>query len=237
VHAELRAQGFRIGIRRTARLMREEGLQAIKRRRRRRQEASAPLEAVRDNLLDRQFMPERPDKAWVADITYLPTAEGWLYLAIILDLYSRRVIGWSLEPRLAKELTTKALEQAIRSRRPEPGFIHHSDRGSQYTSHTYQSLLRRYGATISMSRRGSCHDNAPAESFFGTLKTELYLRGDSFQSHTEARRAIFEYIEVFYNRQRRHSTLDYCTPTEFENHYFQKQLNQPCLNQVSTKPT
>jgi transposase InsO family protein len=237
VHAELRAQGFRVGIRRVARLMREEGLQAIKRRRRRRQEASAPLEAIPDNVLDRQFTPERPDKAWVADITYLPTAEGWLYLAVVLDLYSRRIVGYSVQSSMELVLVTDALEQAFRSRRPVPGLIHHSDRGSQYTSHTYQSLLRRYGVTISMSRRGSCHDNAPVESFFGTLKNELHLRGDPFETHEEARHAVFEYIEIFYNRQRRHSTLGYCTPTEFENHYFQKQLNQPCLNQVSTKPT
>ena len=154
---------------------------------------------------------------------YLPTAEGWLYLAVVIDLYSRRVVGWAVRSSLAKELATSALKNAIQQRRPSRGLIHHSDRGSQYTSYEYQSLLRREGITISMSRSGSCHDNAPTESFFGSLKTEMFLRGDPFDSQAEARQAVFEYIEVFYNRQRRHSTLGYQTPMEFEQKYIKQQ--------------
>ena len=144
-------------------------------------------------------------------------------MAVVLDVYSRRVVGWSVRPSLAKELATSALKNAIEHQRPRPGLIHHSDRGSQYTSYEYQQMLRREGITISMSRSGSCHDNAPTESFFGTLKTEMHLRGDPFNSHAEARRGLFEYIEVFYNRQRRHSTLGYKTPMEFEQQY----INRP----------
>jgi len=203
--------------------MHQDGIRALKRRKRRVQTPSAPLEAIRANVLDRQFMPDRPGAVWTADITYLPTAEGWLYLAVVLDLYSRRVVGWSARPSLAKELATSALQNAIHHQQPSPGLIHHSDRGSQYTSYEYQQMLRREGITISMSRSGSCHDNAPTESFFGTLKTEMHLRGDPFNSHAEAKRGLFEYIEVFYNRQRRHSTLDYQTPMEFEQQYINRQ--------------
>ena len=223
VHAELRAQGVVVGRRRVARLMQQDGIKALRRRKRRVQAPSAPLEAIQANVLNRQFMPDRPGAVWTADITYLPTAEGWLYLAVVLDLYSRRVVGWSVRPSLAKELATSALKNAIEHQRPRPGLIHHSDRGSQYTSYEYQQMLRREGITISMSRSGSCHDNAPTESFFGTLKTEMHLRGDPFNSHAEARRGLFEYIEVFYNRQRRHSTLGYKTPMEFEQQY----INRP----------
>jgi len=223
VHAELRAQGIEIGRRRVARLMQQEGIKALRRRKRCHQTPAAPLEAIKDNVLDRQFAPERPGAVWTADITYLPTAEGWLYLAVVIDLYSRRVVGWSARPSLAKELTTSALSNAIEQHRPGSGLIHHSDRGSQYTSYEYQQMLRRAGMTISMSRSGSCHDNAPTERFFGMLKTEMHLRGDPFQSHEEAKRGLFEYIEVFYNRQRRHSTLGYKTPVEFEEQYINQQ--------------
>lgn len=223
VHAELRAQDIVAGRHRVARLMREDGIKALRRRRKRVQKIETPLEAIQANVLDRQFMPDRPDAVWTVDITYLPTAEGWLYLAVVLDLCSRRIVGWSARPSLAKELATCALRNAIQQRRPNPGLIHHSDRGSQYTSYEYQQVLRSHGFTISMSRRGSCHDNAPTESFFATLKREMHLRGDPFESHDQARRALFEYIEVFYNRQRRHSTLGYLTPTEFEEQYIQQQ--------------
>ncbi len=223
VHAELRSRGFLVGRNRIARLMREEGIRAVRRRRKRPVTVPAPLEAIQANVLDREFRPERPDAVWTADITYLPTAEGWLYLAVMMDLYSRRIVGWSVRPSLAKELATSALETALRSRRPGRGLIHHSDQGSQYTSHRYQQLLRAHGIRISMSRRGQCHDNAPMESFFGRLKTEMHLRGDPFESHDEARRALFEYIEVFYNRQRRHSTIGYLTPAEYEERYIQRQ--------------
>ena len=223
VTAELRARGHSCSEKRVARLMREEGIKAIRRRRRRTKGVEARLEAVHANVLDRDFSPVRPNVSWASDITYLPTAEGWIYLAVVLDLFSRRVVGWSLRPSLAKELTTDALVKAVKNRRPRRGLLHHSDQGSQYTSYRYQSLLRREGFTISMSRRGSCHDNAPVESFFGTLKNELHLRGDPFETHEEARRAIFEYIEIFYNRQRRHSTLGNQAPAEYEEEYFREQ--------------
>jgi transposase InsO family protein len=203
--------------------MHDAGICALRRRRKRKTAPTAPLEAIRENVLDRQFAPEEPCTVWTADITYLPTAEGWLYLAVVIDLYSRRVIGWAVRSSLAKELAMSALKNAIQQRRPSRGLIHHSDRGSQYTSYEYQSLLRREGITISMSRSGSCHDNAPTESFFGSLKTEMFLRGDPFDSQAEARQAVFEYIEVFYNRQRRHSTLGYKTPMEFEQQYINQQ--------------
>lgn len=220
-HAELRARGFGASLNRVTRLVRKEGIKAVRRRRRRPVASPAPLKAIQANVLDRAFTPERPNVVWTADITYLLTAEGWLYLAVVMDLYSRRIVGWTTRPSLAKELPVDALQAALLSRAPAPGLLHHSDRGSQYTSHRYQDLLRRNGVQISMSRKGQCHDNAPMESFTGTLKTEMHLRGDPFESHDEARRALFEYIEVFYNRQRRHSTLGYQTPAEFEQQYIQ----------------
>jgi transposase InsO family protein len=154
--------------------MQEEGIRAVRRRRRRRAEAQAPLEAVQANVLDRAFAPHRPDAAWTADITYVPTAEGWLYLAVVIDLFSRRVVGWSVRPSLAKELATSALENTFRLRRPGAGLIHHSDQGSQYTSHRYQQLLRSRGVTISMSRRGQCPTLDPRVSFTNRVRTTVH---------------------------------------------------------------
>jgi transposase InsO family protein len=170
---------------------------------------------VAANALARQFSVTRPNRVWAGDITYIWTTEGWLYLAVVLDLYSRAVIGWALEARLTGDLTQQALTMAIRHRTPNAGLLHHSDRGSQYAATAYQQLLTTHGMTGSMSRRGNCWDNACVESFFGTLKREL-IAHRQYQTRDEATQDIFEYIEVFYNRLRRHSTLGYDSPAEFE---------------------
>lgn len=167
------------------------------------------------NTLDRQFTVTAPNRVWAGDITYIPTAEGWLYLAVVLDLYSRAVIGWAMGPRLTADLAADALTMAIWRHKPAPGLLHHSDRGVQYASGDYQALLADAGIACSMSRKGNCWDNACVESFFGTLKKEL-VHDRRYPTREEARREIFEYIEVFYNRQRRHSTLGYRSPAEFE---------------------
>jgi len=157
-----------------------------------------------------------PDRCWAGDITYLWTQEGWLYLAVLLDLYSRRVVGWATSDRLTEELTLRALDQALAHRRPTEGLLHHSDRGSQYASRAYRRKLAQHGITMSMSRRGDCWDNAPVESFFSSLKTELLASRPVPLSRDQAHRELFEYIEVFYNRQRRHSALGYVSPAQYE---------------------
>lgn len=215
VHADLRAQDVRCGRKRVARLMREAKLVARTRRcRTPRTTDSRHGLGVAPNVLDRQFTVERPNQAWVSDITYLPTREGWLYLAVVLDLYARRVVGWSMQPTLERKLVLSALADAIGRRQPPRGMLQHSDRGSQYASGEYQALLARHGIVASMSRTGNCWDNAAMESFFATLKAELPQI--EFANHAEARSAVFDYIERFYNRQRRHSTLDYQTPLAYE---------------------
>lgn len=216
VHAELRARGVRCGKNRVARLMREHEIRARRPKRRPPTATPAtPLTPVAANVLDRAFEPSAPDRAWVADMTYISTGEGWLYLSVVLDLYSRRVVGWSAQPSLSRRGPVEALTSAIRERRPAAGLVAHSDQGSQYASDEYRSLLRRHGLVASMSRRGNCHDNAPAESFFASLKSDL-VRGRHFATHAEARAALFDYIETFYNRRRRHSSLGYLTPAEYE---------------------
>lgn len=215
VHAELKARGVVCGKNRVARLMREHGVRARLPKRRPKAQAATPLSPVAENVLGRRFQPAAPDVAWVADITYIPTGEGWLYLSVVLDLFSRRVVGWSARPSLGRELAIDALMSAVRDRRPEPGLLHHSDQGTQYTSSEYRDLLRRHGLVCSMSRRGKCLDNAPAESFFGTLKTEV-VRGRRFETQAEARSTLFTYLESFYNTRRRHSALGYLTPEEYE---------------------
>jgi transposase InsO family protein len=167
------------------------------------------------NVLHREFTAKDPNKKWVTDITYIPTAQGWLYLAVILDLYSRMVVGWSMSGNCDGGLVERALNQALAGRRPDPGLLHHSDRGSQYTSHAYQACLEKNGILVSMSRKGNCWDNAAMESFFGTLKEEC-LGNRIYGSHSEARLAIFTSIEVYYNRIRRHSTLGYVSPFIYE---------------------
>jgi len=211
VHAELREDGVRIGRGRVARLMREAGLVVVRRRRVPRTTDSRHDHPVAPNLLGRRFAAERPDAVWLADLTYLPTGEGWLYLAAIKDMATREIVGWSMADHLRAELVSDALLMAIRHRQPSPGLIHHSDRGVQYASKPYRATLARHGITQSMSRKGDCLDNAPMESFFGSLKNELVHR-TSFPTREAARRAIFEYVEAFYNRRRRHSALGFLTP-------------------------
>jgi putative transposase len=215
VHAELKAQGERCSQKRVARLMRQEGLRAAAKRRFRTTTKSDPTHPVAENLLDRQFTVARPNEVWVSDITYVPTREGWLYLAVVIDLFSRSVVGWAMERTLEASLATTALEMALSRRGAVAGLLHHSDRGVQYTCGAYQSLLEANGVRCSMSRKGNCWDNAVAESFFATLEKELIEVSD-WHTRAEARRAIFNFIEVWYNRQRRHSSLDYRTPAEYE---------------------
>jgi len=170
---------------------------------------------VAPNLLDRKFDAQHPDQVYVGDITYIPTSEGWLYLAVFMDLYSRMVVGWSMSSRINAKLTYDSLLMAIWKRKPSKGLMVHSDRGSQYASHKFQGLLKTHGYVCSMSRKGNCWDNAPAESFFHTLKTEL-VNLCQYKTREEAQKDIFEYIEVFYNRQRRHSTIGYLSPLAYE---------------------
>ena len=217
VYRELRALGVSCGENRVARLMRREGLKAKSARRYRVTTQSDPLHAVAPNRLNRAFaltMVPQPNRVWAADLTYIPTGDGWLYLAVILDLASRRVVGWALRSRLDQELALSALRMALEQRGGRGG-LHHSDRGVQYTSTAYQQLLAQAGFTVSMSRRGDCWDNAVVESFFATLTKELLLDGD-FPTQAAASRAIFEFIETWYNRTRRHSTLGYRSPIQFE---------------------
>jgi transposase InsO family protein len=215
IHAELRARGQGCCVNTVARLMRENGIAAQPGRKFRCTTDSDHSLPLADNLLGRQFDPESPNAAWVADITYIPTREGWLYLAVVEDLYSRRVVGWSLADRLHSRLVVDALALAVERRLPGAGLLAHSDRGSQYASEHYQRLLARHGITCSMSRRADCWDNAPMESFFASLKKELVHRA-AFATRAEARAAVVEYIEVFYNNQRRHSSLGYVAPAEYE---------------------
>jgi putative transposase len=218
VLAALRASGFPASKRRVERTMRALGLHARPRRRFRTTTKANPAHPTAPNLLNRQFAASRPNQRWVTDITYIWTAEGWCYLAAILDLFSRRVVGWALDTTLTTSLPLRALDHAMRRRAPTLGLQHHSDRGCQYTSQDYRAALSRLGIEVSMSRKGNCWDNAVAESFFATLKTELIYRR-SWSSRVELRAAVFDYIEIFYNRQRLHSTLDYKTPDQIEKEY------------------
>ena len=219
IYHELRAQGTPCGRHRVARLMREDGLRGCRPRRVRvTTTQSAHAEPVAPNVLARRFSPEanrERDRAWVADITYLPTREGWLYLAPVLDLASRRVVGWHVGTTLEAELALVALRRALATRRPAPGLVHHSDRGVQYASGAYQALLHEHGAICSMSRAGNCWDNAVMESFFATLKTEL-VHGARWATRAAACRDLTEYIDRWYNHQRRHSALGYRSPAAYE---------------------
>jgi len=218
VQVELRERGHRVGRKRVARLMRQQGFSARHQRRYRCTTDSRHTFPISANVLARRFAVMRPDAAWVTDITYIWTLEGWLYLAVILDLFSRRIVGWSMSERIDRRLAIDCLQMAVAHRQPPDGLIHHSDRGSQYASHDYQRLLADHRIVGSMSRRGDCWDNAVAESFFATLKTELVYQSH-WSTRAAARSAIFEYIESFYNRRRRHSSLAYLSPADFERLY------------------
>jgi putative transposase len=215
IHAELAARGQSCCVNTVALLMHANGIAAKTAGKFCCTTDSNHDRPVADNLLDRQFDAASPNESWVADITYIPTHEGWLYLAVVEDLYSRRVVGWSMADHMESRLVVDALEMAVQRRLPEEGLLAHSDRGSQYASAHYQRLLGKHGIACSMSRRGDCWDNAPMESFFASLKKELVHDAD-FATRAEARAAIFEYIEVFYNVQRRHSSLGYVSPAEYE---------------------
>jgi putative transposase len=215
VFRELRKQGHQVGRHRVARLMSQDGLRARVRRRFVHTTDSRHAHRVAPNTLRRRFNPKAVNRIWASDITYIPTRKGWLYLAVVLDLHSRRVVGWSARKNIDQELAIEALERAFEERRPAPGLLHHSDRGAQYASDVYRQLLCQWSARCSMSRKGNCWDNAVVESFFATLKREL-VYGADFPDQESAQSALFEYIEVFYNRGRRHTKLDYLSPVEYE---------------------
>ena len=217
VYAELKDRDLAIGKKRVARIMRENGIKARRRRPFKPQTTdSNHAHPVPENVLARDFTRSAPNKAWVGDITYVQTGEGWLYLAVLLDLHSRMVVGWAMSQFIDRHLVLDTLSMAVTRRGvPEGGVLHHSDRGSQYACEDYRKALARYGFQASMSRKGNCWDNAVAESFNSTIKTELIYQRN-FTTRNEARQAIFEYIEVFYNRQRRHSSLGYLSPLQYE---------------------
>jgi len=211
MHAELVARGETCCVNSVAKLMQRAGISAAVNRRFVRTTDSNHSLPVADNVLDRQFDPTEPNATWVADVTYIPTREGWVYLAAVEDLFSRRVVGWSMDATMTSRLVVDALAMAVSSRRPGEGVLAHSDRGSQYASEHYQRVLASNGIVCSMSRKGNCWDNAPMESFFASLKKELVHRQD-YPTRDAAKGSIFEYIEVFYNRVRRHSSLGYVAP-------------------------
>ena len=214
IHAELRVRGYRVSRKTVAKLMKQKGIHPLRRKRR------SPVTtdsrhsfAIAPNLLRRNFKIMVPDTVWLADISYIPTNEGWLYLAAVKDLATMEIVGWAMSERLKSTLCEDALKMAIRNRRPAPGLIVHTDRGVQYACDSYRKLLKLHRIKASMSRKGNCLDNAPMESFFGSLKTEMVHR-TKFQTRREAKAALFEYIEIFYNRQRRHSSIGYRTPAQ-----------------------
>ena len=222
---ELRDRGFPAGKERVERLMRENGIRARHKRRFKATTDSKHALPVAPNLLDRDFTPAAPNQAWSADLTYLWTNEGWLYLAVVLDLFNREVVGWSIKPRMTADIVMDALSMAWFRRRPAPGLMHHSDRGSQYASGAFQARLREYGMVCSMSRKGNCWDNAPTESFFNSLKNER-VHGARYDTRDEAIADVFDYIEPFYNRRRKHSTLGYVSPVKFLENWISTQHEQ-----------
>lgn len=221
IYHELKAHGVACSENRVARLMRLQGIRAKQVRRYKTTTKCNKARPVAPNLLKRKFVADRPDQKWLVDITYIRTQEGWLYLATVLDLYSRQIVGWAMSDRMTSDLTLAALKMAIQRRQPGPGLIHHSDQGSQYTDGTYQALLKDYGMQASMNGVGTWYDNAPMESFFGTLKSEMVYH-HLYHTRDEARSDLFFYIEGFYNRRRRHSSLDYLSPKAYEQLYYQQ---------------
>jgi putative transposase len=230
IHAELCSQGETCSRKRIARLMKKSGIEAKMKKRFKITTKANPKAKAAPNLLQQDFTAEMPNQRWVADFTYVATSEGWLYVAIVLDLFSRKIVGLAMEERMTADLVLKALEQVILHRKPQAGLIHHSDKGSQYTSQDFQTLLALYGLIASMSGTGNCFDNATAESFFHTLKTE-HVYFEHYETRDQARVSIFEYSMIFYNVKRRHSTLGYLSPEVFEKQWDQKQNFQlPAVN-------
>jgi transposase InsO family protein len=223
IYAELKAKGYTCSLNRVARLMQANKIKAEGKKKYIITTDSKHDLPIADNILNQQFTAGAPDEKWSTDITYIWTKEGWLYLAVVLDLFSRRIVGWSMQPTLAKDLVIAALQMALSMRQPACGLLHHSDRGSQYASNEYQKVLKKDGLQPSMSRRGNCYDNAAMESFFATLKKELVYH-QSYHTHREAKRDIFYYIEVWYNKKRRHSSLSYLSPEEYEQNWQQLSL-------------
>jgi len=222
IHAELRECGVRCGRKRVARLMRQAGLAGVQRRRYRSTTRQNPDAVAALDLVQRDFTASGPDQLWVADVTYVPTGEGWLYLATVLDAWSRRIVGWAMGDTLRTALVVEALNMAVWNRRPAGEVIHHSDRGAQYTSLVFSQRCREAGVAPSMGSVGDAYDNALAEAFFATLETELLMR-HTFATRAAARLALFEFIEGFYNSHRRHSALGYLSPAEFERRWWQRQ--------------
>jgi putative transposase len=216
VHKVLQNDGMTVSLNRVAKLMKANEIKGRQKKRFRVANYSKHTFPVADNLLARNFDVSQPNRFWVSDITYISTRQGWLYLAVTLDLFSRKIVGWSMDDRMPWDLVGRAFNMAFESRRPSPGLVHHSDQGSQYACDDYQALLKVSKAVCSMSRKGNCWDNAVAESFFHTLKTELVYHED-YHNRWEARHSIFDYIESFYNRRRLHSTLGYQSPEAYEN--------------------
>lgn len=215
IHQDLIAQGETCGRHKVARLMHEAGLKGCPKRRFRRLPDSVPSHPIAPNILDQQFTASRTNQRWASDITFIATRQGWLYLAVVMDLYSRRIIGWAMDRRAGRHLVMDAMTMALGYRQPSGSLLHHSDRGPQYTSDDFRDLLEQHGIQCSMSARGHCYDNAPVESFFSLLKRER-IRRRTYATWEEAKADVFNYIEVFYNRRRRHSTLNYLNPVEFE---------------------
>jgi putative transposase len=215
IHQQLHDEGVHVGRKRVIRLMKQEQLAAHHTIHRVMTTKADPSAIPAENVLDRAFQAERPNEKWVTDVTFIATAEGWMYLAAVLDLYSRRIVGWAMADKQDETLVEQAMAMAFTHRKPPQGLLHHSDRGCQYTSHAYQAFLKDHGVRVSMSRKGNSFDNAVMERFFGTLKRECTSRAH-FATHEHARTALFEYIEVYYNRVRKHSTLGYLSPVQFE---------------------
>lgn len=215
IYQQLKSEGIQCGRHRIARFMREDGLVARKRRRYKKPVSLQRGQALADNILNRKFQVTSKNSVWACDVSYFWTQTGWLHLAIVMDLFSRRIIGWSMSAQIDKELTQNALRMALVNREPKTTLMHHSDQGKEYTNNDYQAMLKQQNMIVSMSRKANCHDNAVVESFFKTIKAEL-ARKIKFKTPQEAKSAIFEYVEVFYNRKRIHSTLGYKSPVEFE---------------------
>ena len=215
IYKDLIGDGVRCGENRVARIMREAGIRSRTKKKFKATTNSRHNLPVAPNLLNQDFTVDAPDRTWVSDITYIHTEKGWLYLAVLLDLFNREIVGWATSSRMTRQLAIDALQMALGRRTPAKGLVHHSDRGSQYASGDYQKILSKHGITCSMSRKGNCYDNAVAESFFRLLKTE-WVNHYRYLSRSEATHSLFYYIEIFYNRKRRHSALGYATPQEYE---------------------